>query len=228
MNKKEKNLKKDFMSKVIIMVVLVVGIIGVINLKDNKKTSAENLNNPEVINLNPIENGTATANLKLAFDWENTYTKELTLEEAFDYLGKDVRPKYYPEDLIEYDGERGDRIVYNNDDDDKILLDTMFFHYNSDPSNTIMPMRFFNIEVSKLGYQPDCIIYVAEDEMKMSVINGVEMKLGYGEGSYLDESNNEVDYTYYYAEFYNEGVYYKINAESLTQEEFIEILKSLV
>lgn len=227
MNRKEKNLKKEFIFKLIITVVVIIGIIGIINLKDKKETLAENLNNPEVINLNPIENGTAAANLKLAFDWEKTYTKELTLEEAFDYLGKDVRPKYYPEDLMDHDGELGERIVYNNDDD-KILLDTMYFTYNSDPSNTIMPMRFFNIEVSKLGYQPDCIIYVAEDEMKMSVINGVEMKLGYGEGTYLDESNKEVDYTYYYSEFYNEGVYYKVNSESLNQEEFIEVLKSLV
>ena len=58
--------------------------------------------------------------------------------------------------------------------------------------------------------------------------NGFVDKRELKDGPYLEESNKEVDYTYYYSEFYNEGVYYKVNSESLTQEEFIEVLKSLV
>lgn len=33
---------------------------------------------------------------------------------------------------------------------------------------------------------------------------------------------------YYYAEFYNDEIYYKINAENLAEREFINILRSLV
>lgn len=213
------------------VLVLGVSLFSTKDLIKNKNVNSDGTgysnNGEDIINLNQIENGSAVADLKLAFDWEKTYTKELTLEEAFDYLGKDVRPSYFPEDLMEYDGDRGDRIVYNNEDD-KILMDNMFFNYSSDFSYTNPPIRFFNIEVSKLGYQQDCIIYFAEEDMKKSIINGIEMSLGYGEGSYLDELNNEVNYTYYYAEFYNDGIYYKVNSENLTQEEFIEVLRSLV
>lgn len=226
--------KREFIFKGIIIVVLIIGLVGIIRLEEKKKASEEKLTSEEklnytedIINLNPIENGVMAADLRLAFDWENTYTKEITLEEAFDYLGKDVRSKYYPEDLVEYTGERGDRIVYNNDDD-KILLDTMYFSYDGGISDSEFSRRFFNIEVSKLGYQPDCIIYVNEEDMKISIINGVEMKIGHGTGSYGPYENPDGYYDFFYSEFYNEGIYYKINAESLNEEEFIEILKSLV
>lgn len=183
--------------------------------------------NEDVINFNDIENGAATQDLKLAFDWENTYTEELTLDEAFNYLGKDVRPKYYTEYLKEDIEGQGFRIVYNNKDD-LILMDTMNFLYSEELTDSIIPRKFINIEVSKLGYQPDCIIYVAEDEMQKSIINGVEMNIGYGQGSYGPYENPDGYYDFYYAEFYNDGVYYKINSESLTKEEIIEVLKSLV
>lgn len=50
------------------------------------------------------------------------------------------------------------------------------------------------------------------------------MNMGVKEISYGHYDNPEV----YYAEFYNGEIYYKINAENLEEEEFINILRSLV
>lgn len=41
-----------------------------------------------------------------------------------------------------------------------------------------LPTRSFHIEVSKLGYPYDCVVFISEDEMKSSVINGIEMNIG--------------------------------------------------
>lgn len=90
-----------------------------------------------------------------------------------------------------------------------------------------LPTRSFHIEVSKLGYPYDCVVFMSEDEMKSSVINGIEMNIG-ARVSYGSYENPDGYYNYYYAEFYNDEIYYKINAENLAEREFINILRSLV
>lgn len=157
--------------------------------------------------------------MKLAFDPEETYEEILDLEGVFNYLGKDVKPKYYPEDIKEYDGEGQYRVTYNNDR--TVVYHAIQFSYCDDFIYTKLPIRNFHIEVSKLGYQADCVIYMKQGEMKTSVINGVEMNIGAREVSYGLYDNSDEYYNYYYEEFYNDEIYYKINAENLEDENIL-------
>ena len=197
-----------------------------INLDRSGNESFQNISKEDVININSISENNSIADMKLAFDPEQTYEEILDLEGVFNYLGKDVRPKDYPKDIKEYDGEGQYRVIYNNDG--TVAYDAIQFSYCDDFTYTKLPTKSFHIEVSKLGYQPDCVIYMEQEEMKPSIINGVEMNIGVREVSYGPYDNPEGYYNYYYAEFYNNEIYYKINAENLKEEELINILKSLV
>lgn len=225
---KKNRLKPIYTMGVLALVSLVVFIAGnlkYINLKGNDKGLLQNISKEDVININLIGENSSIADMKLAFDPEQTYEEILDLEGIFNYLGKDVRPKDYPKDIKEYDGVEQYRVIYNNDG--TVAYDAIQFSYCDDFTYTKLPTRSLHIEVSKLGYQPDCVIYMEEEEMKPSVINGVEMNIGAKEVSYGPYDNPEGYYNFYYAEFYNDEIYYKINGENLEEEEFINILRSL-
>ena len=75
----------------------------------------EDISKEDVININLISENSSLADMKLDFDMEQTYEEILDLEGVFNYLGKDVRPKDYPEDIKEDDGEGQYRVIYNKD-----------------------------------------------------------------------------------------------------------------
>ncbi|WP_300384150.1 hypothetical protein [Clostridium sp.] len=223
-----------------------IGVLLVITLFISFSGSFENINifnlgrkltqnsiEEDVININPMGENNSFSDMKLAYDPEQTYEEFLNLEGIFNYLGKDVRPKYYPEDLQEYQDTAEEyrnnqeyMIIKNNDG--TVAHDAIQFSYCDDFTYTKLPVRYFYMEVSKIGYQADCVIYMEQEKMKPSVINGVEMDIGFRELSYGPYDNPEGYYNLYYAEFYNDEIYYKVNAENLEEEEFINILRSLV
>lgn len=217
----------------IALTIFIGGSLKNINLNKNGDELLQNISKEDVININPIGESNSIADMKLAFDPENSYQEFLNIDGVIKYLGKDVRPKYYPEDLQEYqdtvpEEEKKESYVIIKNNDGSVAYDAIQFSYCDDFTYTKLPVRYFYIEVSKLGYQPDCVIYMEQEEMKPSIINGVEMNIGVREVSYGPYDNPEGYYNFYYAEFYNDGIFYKINSENLDEEEFINILRSLV
>jgi hypothetical protein len=82
--------------------VFIGGSLKNINLNKNGDELLQNISKEDVININPIGENNSLSDMKLAFDPENSYQEFLNIDGIINYLGKDVRPKYYSEDLQEY------------------------------------------------------------------------------------------------------------------------------
>ncbi|MGN0679154.1 MAG: hypothetical protein ACI4JS_05770 [Oscillospiraceae bacterium] len=133
----------------------------------------------------------------------------MTFDEMLQYYGADIRPDV-PENLSLINPEFQYGVYKRDGGEGEIYWDnTMLYYSNEDYS------RILNLEVAKGRIPPTCCI-VESDDMKKSTISGVEVLLLEGKKGLL------------YAEFMFDGVGFRIDANGLTGDEFVEIVRSII
>lgn len=132
----------------------------------------------------------------------------MTREEMVEYFGVNYIPEV-PEDILPWEDERSG--VYRKDGGTgEVYWAADILNYaDADFTRTV------HVEVNKGSDVPQCCLYFEGKEEK-SVINSVELLIG--------QSKNG----YYYAEFQYQNVGFLISAGGVTQEEFVNILASIL
>lgn len=196
------------------------------------KTSEKN--NGTIIYFNKLESLQSDNRIKLNFN--KTYEKKLTDEEAFAYLGKNILPAWTPENL-KYAGDISPdakhTIYYNNDG--TIYFDQLWFSYSEEFENYNPLAKNLNITVSKIADIWNDCVYIWQEDMTGSEISGVKMMIGSRQMPYgpytIAENGPNIPAGYYdlfVAEFQYDGIYYQITTDNFTQDEFVKTIESMI
>ena len=195
------------------------------------------------LNFLPVNGSSADRALSPQYDPETMYQVQWGMDDVIEYLGTDFRPHYLPDDLEKYQGFNSDidgiwTVFFNNDGTVVSFPWTFALSYSESFDDTYDPnRRRLFIEVGKGEVPFQCGLYLAESETP-SNIKGNEVFVGYHRMNYGpytysgDVKSPETRipagyYDVYFAEFMYNGVGYYVEAENLSQEEFVEILLSL-
>jgi len=135
---------------------------------------------------------------------------EMTPEELNEYYGTNVFPTV-PSDFTKQDGAYG--IYKREGGTGELYWDGNKIQYSPERAR-----RWIAVNVLK-GRIPVDLMGVFNDPEEKSVINNVEVGIGRIAGE---------NYDIYYAEFMYKNVGFKICADSVTEEEFIQIISSLI
>lgn len=175
------------------------------NFDESKGESADNpaANNRIVINtINGIS--ADKMNINLAGD---DFVK-MTREEMIEYYGVDYIPDV-PADIKPWEDERSG--IYKRDGGTgEVYWDADILNYSNEDFT-----RSVHVEVDKGSYVLQDYLYFKGTEEK-SVINNVDVLIGLTENGY------------YYSEFMYKGVGFLIDAEGVTEEEFVAIIASII
>ena len=175
------------------------------NFDESKGESADNpaANNRIVINtINGIS--ADRMNINLAVD---DFVK-MTREEMIEYYGVDYIPDV-PADIKPWEDERSG--IYKRDGGmGEVYWDTDILNYSNEDFT-----RSVHVEVDKGSYVLQDYLYFKGTEEK-SVINNVDVLIGLTENGY------------YYSEFMYNGVGFLIDAEGVTEDEFVAIIASII
>lgn len=175
------------------------------NFDESKGESPDNpaANNKIVINtLNGIS--ADKMNINLAVD----DFVEMTREEMVEYYGVDYIPDV-PADIKPWEDERSG-IYRRNGGIGEVYWDADILNYsNEDFTRTV------HVEVDKGSYVlQDCLFFRGTEEK--SIINNFEVLIGLSENGY------------YYSEFMYNGVGFCIDANGVTEDEFVAIITSIL
>ena len=175
------------------------------NFDESKGESADNpaANNRIVINtINGIS--ADRMNINLAVD---DFVK-MTREEMIEYYGVDYIPDV-PADIKPWEDERSG--IYKRDGGTgEVYWDTDILNYSNEDFT-----RSVHVEVDKGSYVLKDYLFFNGTEEK-SVINNFEVFIGLSENGY------------YYSEFMYNGIGFLIDAEGVTEEEFVAIISSII
>ena len=140
--------------------------------------------------------------------------KELTLEEVNQYYGRDMSECYIPENLVKNNLKEKFDFYY---DGDKVTSDRAVLWYSIE-GGTGPDYPYMEIEFQK-GKIPLSDMIYADNDIKESIINGkkVTFTAEFPEGS-----------TNYTAEFLNNEIGYRVQGISISQEEFMKVIYSLL
>ena len=175
------------------------------NFDESKGESPDNpyANNKIVINtINGIS--ADRMNINIAVD---DFVK-MTREEMIEYYGVDYIPDV-PADIKPWKDERSG--IYKRDGGTgEVYWDTDILNYSNEDFT-----RSVHVEVDKGSYVLQDYLYFKGTEEK-SVINNVDVLIGLTENGY------------YYSEFMYNGVGFLIDAEGVTEDEFVAIIASII
>ena len=178
-------------------------------IKDNfDESKGESPDNPSVNNkivINTINGISADRmNINIAVD---DFVK-MTREEMIEYYGVDYIPDV-PTDIKPWEDERSG--IYKRDGGTgEVYWDTDILNYSNEDFT-----RSVHVEVDKGSYVLQDYLYFKGTEEK-SVINNVDVLIGLTENGY------------YYSEFMYNGVGFLIDAEGVTEDEFVAIIASII
>ncbi len=164
--------------------------------------------NENVIVINELEDIPADQEMLFAL-WGKDFIA-MTPEELNEYYGTNVFPTV-PSDFVKQDGAYG--IYKREGGTGELYWDVNKIQYSPERAR-----RWIVVNVQK-GTIPVDLMGVFNDPEGKSVINNVEVGIGRIVDEYAD---------IYYAEFMYKNVGFKIGAESVTEEEFISIISSLI
>lgn len=164
--------------------------------------------NENVIVINELEDIPADSNYLFALHTKDRI--EMTPEELNEYYGTNVFPTV-PSDFTLQEGFYG--IYKQEGGTGELYWDVNKIQYSPERAR-----RWIAVNVQK-GTIPVDLIGVFNNPEGKSVINNVEVGIGRIVDKYAD---------IYYAEFMYKNVGFKICAESVTEEEFISIISSLI
>lgn len=169
------------------------------------------------LHMNTIEDA---APAKLAVP-EDSYTKELTVEEMTEYFGRNPLPAV-PEGFK----AESDKANFMFKADGTIFYMSPF-HYYQDMNNPESPNVAIQMDKGALPRR-DC--FYRGDMDKESLIGSTKVVAGVlkmGE-KFTEQGEPTSYYDIYYAEFVHDGIGYSITAERVTGEVFIELLESII
>lgn len=178
-------------------------------IKDNfDESKGESPDNPSANNkivINTINGISADRmNINIAVD---DFVK-MTREEMIEYYGVDYIPDV-PTDIKPWEDERSG--IYKRDGGTgEVYWDTDILNYSNEDFT-----RSVHVEVDKGSYVLQDYLYFKGTEEK-SVINNVDVLIGLTENGY------------YYSEFMYNGVGFLIDAEGVTEDEFVAIIASII
>lgn len=178
-------------------------------IKDNfDESKGESPDNPAANNkivINTI-NGIAADKMNIALMIDDFV--ELTREEMKEYYGVDYIPDV-PADIKPWADEQSG-IYRRNGGTGEVYWDADILNYSNEDFT-----RSVHVEVDKGSYVLQDYLYFKGTEEK-SVINNIEVLIGLTENGY------------YYSEFMYNGVGFLIDAEGVTEEEFVAIIASII
>lgn len=175
------------------------------NFDESKGESADNPAANDRIIINTINGISADKmNINLAVD---DFVK-MTREEMVEYYGVDYIPDV-PADIKPWEDERSG--IYKRDGGTgEVYWDADILNYSNEDFT-----RSVHVEVDKGSYVlKDCYYFKGNEEK--SIINNHEVYIGLTENGY------------YYSEFMYNGVGFLIDANGVTEEEFIAIIASII
>lgn len=129
-------------------------------------------------------------------------------EELNEYYGINIFPTV-PEDIKEWEDQQHGVYKANGGTGEVYWDGTILNYSNEDFSKTI------NVEIEKDSLPLCDYVLLAADEEK-SIINNVEVAIAQSENGYL------------YAQFVYSDVGFQLTAKGLTQEEFVDVISSLI
>lgn len=178
-------------------------------IKDNfDESKGESPDNPTANNkivINTI-NGISTDKMNIALMIDDFV--EMSREEMIEYYGVNYIPDV-PIDIQPWEDEQSG-IYRRNGGTGEVYWDADILNYsNEDFTRTV------HIEVDKGSYVLQDYFFFKGTEEK-SVINNIEVIIGLSENGY------------YYSEFMYNGVGFLINAEGVTEDEFVAIITSII
>ena len=175
------------------------------NFDENKGESPDNPSANNKIVINTINGISADRmNINIAVD---DFVK-MTREEMIEYYGVDYIPDV-PADIKPWEDERSG--IYKRDGGTgEVYWDTDILNYSNEDFT-----RSVHVEVDKGSYVLQDYLYFKGTEEK-SVINNVDVLIGLTENGY------------YYSEFMYNGVGFLIDAEGVTEDEFVAIIASII
>ena len=177
-------------------------------IKDTFDESRGEEPNKNIIVINELEEIPADSNHLFAL-WREDYI-EMTPDELNEYYGTNVFPTV-SSDFTLQEGYYG--IYKREGGTGELYWDVNKIQYSPERAR-----RWIAVNVQK-GTIPVDLMGVFNDPEGKSVINNIEV----GIGRIVDECAD-----IYYAEFMYKNVGFKIGAESVTEEEFISIISSLI
>lgn len=178
-------------------------------IKDNfDESKGESPDNPSANNkivINTINGISADRmNINIAVD---DFVK-MTREEMIEYYGVDYIPDV-PADIKPWEDERSG--IYKRDGGTgEVYWDTDILNYSNEDFT-----RSVHVEVDKGSYVLKDYLFFKGTEEK-SIINNFEVLIGLSENGY------------YYSEFMYNGVGFLIDAEGVTEDEFVAIIASII
>lgn len=169
------------------------------------------------------------ADASLYFDAKTMEEHVYDQAQMVNYLGRDFRPAYVPEDLYAQDGAGGWKVVTWKKDGTTVH-ENFSVTYQQNFSDTYQPLRRqVRVEAAKDKLPTQCAVYQADDA-RTSTIQGVPVEVTYTEmkyGPYTKDRQPAGTYPIYRAAFIYEGIGYIVHGENITQKEFIDVLCSL-
>jgi len=168
-------------------------------------------------------------------DPETTYSEIWGLEQLIDFLGREFRPRNVPNDLIEMNDPAWE-VIFNNDGTMIPFSNSFTLTYSESFDEEYDPLRrVLDIQVAKDSLPFRCALYMTDTETP-SNIGGLEIVVGYlqmGYGPYTVTPDGQDNtpagyYDVYIAEFMCDGIGFFVEGLNLTQEEFVEVLLSIV
>ena len=133
---------------------------------------------------------------------------EMSREEMIEYYGVDYIPDV-PDDIQPWEDERSG-IYRRNGGTGEVYWDANILNYSNEDFT-----RSVHIEVDKGSYVLQDYLFFKGTEEK-SIINNFEVLIGLSENGY------------YYSEFMYNGVGFCIDAEGVTEDEFVAIIASII
>ena len=178
-------------------------------IKDNfDESKGESPNNPAANNkivINTI-NGISADKMNIALMVDDFV--EMSREEMIEYYGVDYIPDV-PADIQPWEDERSG-IYRRNGGTGEVYWDADILNYSNEDFT-----RSVHIEVDKGSYVLQDYLFFKGTEEK-SIINNFEVLIGLSENGY------------YYSEFMYNGVGFCIDAEGVTEDEFVAIIASII
>ena len=134
---------------------------------------------------------------------------EMTRDEMIAYYGVDYVPDI-PDDMKAWEEEQSSGIFRRNGGTGEVYWDADILNYSNEDFT-----RSVHVEVDKGSYVLKDYFYFKGTEEK-SIINNHELIIGLSENGY------------YYSEFMYNGIGFLIDAQGVTEEEFVAIIASII
>lgn len=182
--------------------------------------------------VNDFSNVQKTDACKRYFD-PALYTEQVwNWDQITAYFGKDMTPKWIPEELSGQSANRQMTAVIRNSDGavvNDVFAQSYFTWYYDDGSQSPWGEAVgFTVAASKTGAPSDCV-YIFDQEMEHSIYQDTEILLGYTSMGYdyNEQKQPMKTYDFWIAHFTYDSIQYEITASNLEQDVFLKIVASL-